>query len=157
LKNKSKFAAQKEEKENDALSLKIIFNGLSSSIKESIGQCTPSKDLWMKLDKVYRDKIKYIEDNSIEDNEGKDSPKYFYYNTPSEIECSLTNEEDIVEFCVYEEEELLKFKEKKIFQLGYVRMEIGHYSIPSKYPEKCINEVLEKYPNHIMELKKMLK
>jgi len=33
LKNKSKFSAQKEEKKNDALALKTIFNGLSSSIK----------------------------------------------------------------------------------------------------------------------------
>ena len=33
LKNKSKFAAQKEEKKNDALALKTIFNGLSSFVK----------------------------------------------------------------------------------------------------------------------------
>jgi hypothetical protein len=33
LKNKSKFASQKEEKKNDALALKTIFNGLSSSVK----------------------------------------------------------------------------------------------------------------------------
>jgi hypothetical protein len=38
LKNKSKFSAQKEEKKNDALALKTILNGLSSSIKESMGQ-----------------------------------------------------------------------------------------------------------------------
>jgi chromosome segregation ATPase len=154
LKNKSKFAAQKEEKKNDALALKTIFNGLSSSVKESMGQCTSTKDLWLKLEKVYQDK----EDNSIKDNEGKDSPKYSNFNTPSEVECSLTNEEeDIVEVCVDEEEELLKFKEKVLSELGDVSMEIGHYSIASEYLEKCINEVLEKYPKHIMELKKMLK
>jgi hypothetical protein len=37
FKNKSKFAAQKEVKKYDALDLKIILNGLSSSIKESMG------------------------------------------------------------------------------------------------------------------------
>ena len=40
LNNKSNFASQREEKNNDALALKTIFNGLSSSIKESMGQCT---------------------------------------------------------------------------------------------------------------------
>jgi hypothetical protein len=38
LKNKSKFAAQREEKKNDALSLKTILSGLLSYIKESMGQ-----------------------------------------------------------------------------------------------------------------------
>jgi hypothetical protein len=33
LKNKSKFAEEKEANKNDALSLTTIFNGLSSSIK----------------------------------------------------------------------------------------------------------------------------
>jgi hypothetical protein len=37
LKNKSKFVAQREEKKNDALALKMILSGLSSSIKESMG------------------------------------------------------------------------------------------------------------------------
>jgi hypothetical protein len=36
-------------------------------------------------------------------------------------------------------------------------MKIGNYSISSEYLEKCINEVLEKYPKHIMELNQMLK
>jgi hypothetical protein len=81
LKNKSKFAAQKEGKKNDALALKAIFNGLSSSVKKSMGQCTSAKDLWLKLEKVYQDK----EDNSIKDNEGKDSPKSYDDNAPSEV------------------------------------------------------------------------
>jgi hypothetical protein len=86
-----------------------------------MGQCTSAKDLWLNIEKVYQDK----EDNSIKDNKGKYSPKYFDYNTPSEVECSLTNEEeDIVEVCVDEEEELLKFKEKKLFKLGDVSMDV---------------------------------
>jgi hypothetical protein len=119
-----------------------------------MGQCTSSKDLWLKLEKVYQDK----EDNSINDSEGKDSPKSSNFNTPNEVEYSLTNEEeDIVEFFVDEEEEMLKFKENVLSDLGDVSMEIGHYSITSEYLEKYINEVLEKYPKHIMELKKILK
>jgi hypothetical protein len=89
LKNKSKFAAQKETNNNDALSLKTISNGLSSSIKQSMGECTSAKDLWLKLEKVYQNK----EENSIKDNEGKYSPKYYDDNAPSEVESSLTNEE----------------------------------------------------------------
>jgi chromosome segregation ATPase len=105
-----------------------------------------------------RELYQYKEDNSIKDNEGKDSPKYFDDNSPCEVEIYLTNEEEnIVEVCVYEEEELLKFKEKVLFELGDISMEIGHYSVSYKYLEKIINEVLEKYPNHVMELKQMLK
>jgi hypothetical protein len=38
LKNKSKFAAQREGMKNDALALKTIISGLSSPIKESMEQ-----------------------------------------------------------------------------------------------------------------------
>ena len=40
LKNKSKFEDQREGKKNDALALKTIISGISSPIKESMGQCT---------------------------------------------------------------------------------------------------------------------
>jgi hypothetical protein len=76
LKNKSKFAAQREGKKNDALALKTILSGLSSPIKESMGQCTSAKDLWLKLEETYQSKKEDIEDNSIKIiNEGKESPK----------------------------------------------------------------------------------
>ena len=45
LKNQSKLAAQREGKKNDALTLKTILSGISSPIKESMGQCTSIKDL----------------------------------------------------------------------------------------------------------------
>jgi hypothetical protein len=38
LKNKSKFAAQREGNKNDVLSLKTILSGISSFIKESMGK-----------------------------------------------------------------------------------------------------------------------
>jgi hypothetical protein len=56
LKNKSIFSSQKEEKKIDALDLKTIFNGLSSSIKESMVQYTFAKDLWLKIEKTYQGK-----------------------------------------------------------------------------------------------------
>jgi hypothetical protein len=75
LKNKSKFVAQRQEKKNDALALKTILSGLSSSTKESMRQCTTTKDLWLKLEETYQSKEEDVEDNSIKNNEGKESPK----------------------------------------------------------------------------------
>ena len=77
LKNKSKFAAQR--KKNDALALKTILSGLSSPIKESMGQCTSAKDLWLKLEETYQSKEEKeeIEDHSIKIIKGKESSKSF--------------------------------------------------------------------------------
>jgi hypothetical protein len=69
LKNKSKFVAQREGKKNDALALKTILSGLSSPIKESMGQCTSAKDLWLKLEETYQIK------EEKEEIEGKESYK----------------------------------------------------------------------------------
>jgi hypothetical protein len=71
LKNKSKFASQREEKKNDALALKTILSGLSSSIKESMGKCTSAKDLWINIEETYQSKKEDLKDNSIKNNEGK--------------------------------------------------------------------------------------
>jgi hypothetical protein len=77
LKNKSKFADQREGKKNDALALKTILSGLSSPIKESMGQCTSAKDLWLKLEETYQSKKEKeeIEDHSIKIIKGKESSK----------------------------------------------------------------------------------
>jgi hypothetical protein len=77
LKNKSKFAAQREGKKNDALALKTILSGLPSPIKESMGQCTSTKDLWLKLEETYQSKEEKeeIEDHSIKIIKGKESSK----------------------------------------------------------------------------------
>ena len=95
LKNKSKLSSKKEENKNDALDLKTIFNGLSSYVKERMGQCTSTKDLWLKLEKVYQDK----DDNSIKENEGKDSTKSYVCNNSKcdDVEFSSTNEEENLE------------------------------------------------------------
>jgi hypothetical protein len=77
LKNNSKFAAQREGKKNDALALKTILSGLSIPIKESMGQCTSAKDLWLKLEETYQSKEEEeeIEDHSIKIIKGKESSK----------------------------------------------------------------------------------
>ena len=72
LKNKSKFAAQREGKKNDALALNTILSGLSSPIKESMGQCTSAKDLWLKLEETYQKKKEDVEDHSVKIIKGKE-------------------------------------------------------------------------------------
>jgi hypothetical protein len=73
LRNKSKFAAQRGGNKNDALALKTILNGLSSPIKESMGQCTSAKDLWLKLEETYQKKKEDVEDHFIKIIKGKES------------------------------------------------------------------------------------
>jgi hypothetical protein len=73
LKNKSKFAAQREGKKNEALALKTILSGLSSPIKESMGKCTSAKYLWLKLEETHQRKNENIEDHSIKIIKGKES------------------------------------------------------------------------------------
>jgi hypothetical protein len=77
LKNKSKFKAQREGKNNCALALKTILTGLSSPIRESMGQCTYAKDLWLKLEEIYQSKEEEeeIEDHFIKIIKGKESSK----------------------------------------------------------------------------------
>jgi hypothetical protein len=102
----------------------------------------------LKLEKVYQDK----EDDSIKDNEGKDSPKYYDFNTPecNDIEFSPANEEeDLKLFCVKsidnylidEEEDLLKLKEIFLYELDDVSYEIGNSSTSFEYLEKYTKEV----------------
>jgi hypothetical protein len=84
LKNKSKFASQREGNNNDALDLKTILSGLSSPIKESMGQCTSTKDLWLKIEETYQGKKEKenIEYHSIKITKGKEYPK--------NIECIIS-------------------------------------------------------------------
>ena len=58
------------------MALKTILSGLSIPIKESMGQCTSAKDLWLKLEETYQNKEREdIEDHSIEIIRGKESQK----------------------------------------------------------------------------------
>jgi hypothetical protein len=68
---------KKKKNNNDALALKTILSGLSSLIKESMEQCTSTKDLWLKLEETYQIKKEKedIEDHSIKIIKGKESPK----------------------------------------------------------------------------------
>ena len=126
-KNLSKIIVRRRARKNNEVALKILLNGLSDTVKESIGLCTSSKDLWMKLENMYQIKSECIEDIPIKDededsaiNKGKDSPKYFDCN--SDIGSSLASKgedwDTITKYFVSiypmeeEEEELSKAKQK---------------------------------------------
>jgi hypothetical protein len=98
LKKKSKFAAQRKEKKNDALALKTILSGLSSYIKVSMGQCTSTKDIWLNLEETYQNKKEDTKHNSIKNNEGKEYPKSSNWN---DSKC-----DDVERFSTCEEEDL---------------------------------------------------
>jgi hypothetical protein len=53
-KNLSKIKFQRRVRKNNEVALKILLNGLSNTVKESIGLCTSSKDLWLKLEEIYQ-------------------------------------------------------------------------------------------------------
>jgi hypothetical protein len=63
------------------VALKILLNGLSDTVKASIGLFTSTKDLWLKLEEMYQTKIQDMKDIPIKDeeeyptfNKGKYSP-----------------------------------------------------------------------------------
>jgi hypothetical protein len=53
-KNLSNIIVQIRARKNNEVALKILLNGLSDTVKESIGLCTSSKDLWLKLENMYQ-------------------------------------------------------------------------------------------------------
>ena len=61
---KSKAANRKEVKKNNTTTLKFFLDGLPSSIKESLGEFTSARELWLKLEGDYQGKVqgKQIED-----------------------------------------------------------------------------------------------
>ena len=51
---KTKSAAQKDAKKDNTIALKFLMDGLSISIRESVGEHTSAKDLWFKLESEYQ-------------------------------------------------------------------------------------------------------
>jgi hypothetical protein len=122
-----------------------MLNGLLGYVKESIGKCTSTKDLWLMLEKEYKDLVI---------NEGKDSPSC-NNSKCNDVECSPANEEEYLEivfveptnsYLVNEEEYLLKLKDKVLDALKEVRNEIGD--------DSDIFEDLERIKRNFMALKK---
>jgi hypothetical protein len=99
-KNLSKFSSQRRVRNKNEVALKILLSGLADIVKESMGLCTSSKDLLMKLENMYeikREDTKYIpikdEEEESTINKGKDSPQSFVCNNV-DIEFSLASKEE---------------------------------------------------------------
>ena len=65
-KKQSKAAAKKEAQRNDSTTLKFILDGLPSSIKKNVEECTSAKDPWSKLEKEYQSKLQDMKQNAEE-------------------------------------------------------------------------------------------
>ena len=65
-KNQSKVVAKREVKKNDSTTLKFILDGLQSSIKKKVEECTSARDLCLKLEKEYQSKLQYMKQNAEE-------------------------------------------------------------------------------------------
>ena len=63
-KKKNKAEAQKEAKKNNATTLKFLLDSLPSSIRDSLGEFTSARELWLKLEEDYQGKVqgKQLED-----------------------------------------------------------------------------------------------
>ena len=63
-KKKTKDEAEKEAKKNNATALKFVFDGLPSSIRDSLGEFTSARELWLKIEEDYQGKVqgKQLED-----------------------------------------------------------------------------------------------
>jgi hypothetical protein len=166
LKNKSKFVAQREGKKNDALALKTILSGLSSPIKESMGQCTSAKDLWLKLEETYQSKEEKeeIEDHSIKIIKGKEHSKALECNDDDDQFFSTSEEEDVDIVCVkfdgiYPmktiEGNLLKLQ--KEIEEGLYMYRSDHFYTHYNYLSDNTKKFLRRSQRHILKLKGMLK
>ena len=54
---KSKATNQKEAKKNNTIALKFLLDGFPSSIRESLGEFTSARELWLKLEVDYQGKL----------------------------------------------------------------------------------------------------
>ena len=96
-----------------------------------MGQCTSAKDLWLKIKETYQSKKEDLKDNSIKNNEGKESPKSSICNdskhddigkredlednsikinegkeSPKTHDCNISKCDDVEYFSTSEEENL---------------------------------------------------
>jgi hypothetical protein len=153
------------------VALKVLLNGLSDTIKTSIGLCTSAKDLWIKLEKMYQIKNEETKNIPIKDededssiNKSKESPQYFDCNS-SDIESSSASKEEVSDtitkcyVSIYpmeeEKEKISKSKEKvdwSLFEYIYHHNE-SDYSYLHDYTQ----EFIKKSPKHVLEINKMLK
>ena len=80
---KSKAANQKEANKNNAIALKFLLDGLPTSIKESLGEFTSARALWLKLEEDHQGKMqgKQLEEEEQEQNTHEYKGMNFEYHS----------------------------------------------------------------------------
>jgi hypothetical protein len=143
-KKQSKAVVKREAQKNDSTTLKFILDGLPSSIKKNVEECTFAKDLWSRLEKEYQNKLQDTKQNAEEKptedikqkamkdtviNEDKDSPE------PSD--CCIPNCCDEVEVMDIEDtiQTTLEYMEREINNYPYVLSEETTSNIKSIFEE----------------------
>ena len=105
---KDKAAAQKDAKKDNTTALKFLMDGLPRSVKECIGECISTKDLWFKLEDEYKKErqdteqdnqeaeIKTTEDAKHEDSDSSKGMDNFDCSMPifDEVENAITENDE---------------------------------------------------------------
>jgi hypothetical protein len=132
-----------------------------------MGQCTSAKDLWLKLEDPYQRKKEDTKDNSIKNNEGKESPKMPNCNISKcdDVECFSTSEEENLEIVCVEsndsypmeevEEELSELKRK--VEWGLFEYNYDHCYIEYSYLFDNTKMFIKRNQRNILKFKEMLK
>ena len=58
---REKTGAKKELKKNKKIEMDFIWEGLPKSVRENVGKCSSTKELWDKLHEIYSSPIAYSE------------------------------------------------------------------------------------------------
>ena len=124
---KGKAAAQKEAKKKNATTLKFLMDGLTDTVKESVGEYTSSKYLWFKLEGEYQKERPKPEKT---DHESEDKPLKEVNQEEEKQEVDSNKGMDSFDcndsLCDEIENKLRRFMQKMM--KGYQRLHRGYIS-----------------------------
>ena len=152
-KKKTKVEAQKEAKKNNATALKFLLDGLPSTIRDSLGEFTLAKELWLKLEEDYQGKAqgKQLED----EQETEPDPIYDEVDKAlADDEKKLMNDSEDAE----NELEKIIIKESKRIYTGFSNVTEIKIREPDLTPIKNhVVDSLHKLQQRIKEVKDLLR
>ena len=87
--------AQKKSKKSNSMAMDTILDGLPDDVKENIGECNSSKELWDKIKDLYSDEAYQLE-QSLVYNKSSDEDSFeeeldieTKFNLEAKLECAL--------------------------------------------------------------------
>ena len=148
---KSKVANQKEDNKNNTTTLKFLLDGLPSSIRESLGEFTSARELWLKLEADYQGKL---QGKQVEDKQERELD-----TTYGEVDKALAEDEPkllkVSENVERELQEIVK-RAKKVFSgllISEIRIREDEFC---KVKDQSVDS-LEKHQQRTKGLKDLLK